>query len=152
MKTIQELNNQQPVYLNGFKSKFDIIANFEDIFITEEEYNAKEAPYACVECWHEYKEKMDKAIPKWDGINILFASYGYENYSGNAWILFEESGELFEVHGSHCSCYGLEGQWDADKVVLEELYNRVINGGFGDDDYSGNEFKSELKIFLGIND
>lgn len=52
---------------------------------------------------------------------LLYADYTYEDYSGDAYILGydEEKKQFFEVHGSHCSCYGLEGQWD------EEYYEDV---------------------------
>ena len=64
------------------------------------------------EYWLEKKAKMDKAIEDYKNINILFASYGQGGYEGDAWVLFEEDGKLFEVNGGHCSCYGLEGQWE----------------------------------------
>jgi hypothetical protein len=48
-----------------------------------------------------------------EGYNILAAGYWYENYEGNAWVLVRsrDTGDLMEVHGSHCSCNGLENQW-----------------------------------------
>jgi hypothetical protein len=60
-----------------------------------------------------------------EGINIILADYTYEYYSGNAFVLFEKDGKLYEVNGSHCSCYGLEGQWTYEEVLLEELKNRI---------------------------
>jgi hypothetical protein len=138
MKTLQEIINQQPVYLHNFKSKFEVVANFEDIFVTQEEM------------WKESCDKFRKVYPIWESINILFASYGQDNYSGDAWVLFEKDEELYEVNASHCSCYGLEGQWSPEKVELKELQHRVLFGSFGTDDYSGNEFKEELKLFLGL--
>lgn len=45
-----------------------------------------------------------------DGCDILVASYTYEDYSGGAYVLFRKDGKLFEVHGSHCSCHGLEAE------------------------------------------
>ncbi|MCF7618521.1 hypothetical protein [Bacillus sonorensis] len=45
-------------------------------------------------------------------LNILFASYGSDLCEDKAWVLFEDKGKLFEVNGSHCSCYGLEYQWE----------------------------------------
>ena len=83
-------------------------------------------------------------------INILFASYGTGNYSGDAFVLFERDGKLFEVNGSHCSCYGLEGQFDEEETTIEALQHRLIEGRMGQDDYSGNDFSEELKQFLGI--
>jgi hypothetical protein len=59
-----------------------------------------------------------------DGIKILVASYTYEDYNGSAFVLFEKGGKLFEVNGSHCSCYGLEGQWEPEETTLEALMAR----------------------------
>lgn len=53
---------------------------------------------------------------------ILFAAYGLEEaYSGSALVIYERDGELYEVHGSHCSCYGLEGQWEPEETTWEAL-------------------------------
>lgn len=57
-------------------------------------------------------------------INIIVATYTYENYNGEAFVLFEEDGVLYEVNGGHCSCYGLEGQWQPEEVNLDELEQR----------------------------
>lgn len=56
---------------------------------------------------------------------ILLATYTYADYSGSAFVLYIENGKLYEVHGSHCSCYGLEGQWDAEETTPEALKFRV---------------------------
>ena len=150
MKTVEEILKTTPVYLNSWSSKFEVVKDFEDVYITIEEYNSKESPYPNKEVWLEDKDKIDLALVRYENINILFASYGVDNYSGDAWVLFEEDGKLYEVNGSHCSCYGLEGQWVIEEVVLKELENRLIKGTFGQDDYSGNEFSKELKEFLDI--
>lgn len=77
-------------------------------------------------------------------VEILFASYSYENYSGDAFVLFRKDGKFYEVNGSHCSCYGLEGQWEPEEADLHELLHRATEGGLGKDDYSGNEFNTEI--------
>ena len=59
---------------------------------------------------------------------ILFAYYVDENYSGDAFVLFEKNGKLFEVHGSHCSCYGLEDQWHPEETSWEALAIRPRTG------------------------
>lgn len=55
---------------------------------------------------------------------ILFASYETPDYEGYALVLVEREGQLFEVHGSHCSCYGLEGQWKPEATSWEALAMR----------------------------
>lgn len=131
MKTLKEIIKQKPVYLHDWSEKIDVIYDFEDLQLAE-------------------PERQEKVVKSYDNINILFASYSYENYSGDAYVLFEKNGKLFEVFGSHCSCYGLEGQFDPEEVSLEELNIRLLNGEFGVDSYSGNEFAEELKEFLGV--
>jgi hypothetical protein len=59
------------------------------------------------------------------GVTILFASYTYEDYSGDAFVLFEKDGKYFEVHGGHCSCYGLEDQWSPEEIELDVLLERI---------------------------
>jgi len=78
--------------------------------------------------------------------NVLLASYVYENYSGNAFVLFERDGKLYEVNGSHCSCYGLEGQWEPEETTEEALVHRVLRGSLGSSDY--NPFSNELLSIL----
>lgn len=151
MKTVEEIIRQTPVYVHGWNEKIDVIGDFEDIYMTGEEFRLEESPYVNKEYFFE-KKKMEETITKYKDVHILFASYGTDNYSGDAWVLFEKNNKLYEVNGSHshCSCYGLEGQWEPEEVSLLELEDRLTNGTFGEDDYSGNEFKSELMEFLGI--
>lgn len=80
-----------------------------------------------------------------DNVNILFAWYEYEDYSGYAEVIFEQDGVLYEVSGSHCSCYGLEGQWEPQTVELKEIQHRLTHGSFG-----RGEFREDLKAFFGI--
>jgi len=77
--------------------------------------------------------------------NVLFAEYTYEDYEGYAFVLFEKDGKLYEVHGSHCSCYGLENQWEPEEVCLPELVNRVSNGK-GVTDYYGGAIRTILGL------
>ena len=152
MKQLEEIIKQEPVYLNDWKEnkRIGLISDFDDIYMTEAEYKAESAPYANVKVWEEKKIKMKEAIERWNPINILFASYGAANYSGDAFVLFEHDGKLFEVNGGHCSCYGLEGQFEPEETTLEALKHRLIEGELGQDDYCDNAFSTELKQFLGI--
>jgi hypothetical protein len=52
---------------------------------------------------------------------ILYAEYETADYKGNAFVLFKQNGKLYEVSGSHCSCYGLEGQWKPEETSWEAL-------------------------------
>jgi hypothetical protein len=82
------------------------------------------------------------------GIKILLANYDTPDYSGYAFILFEHNGELYEVNASHCSCYGLEGQWEPEKVSVSELTHRVLKGNLGKGWYGRSQFSQELLDIL----
>lgn len=63
-----------------------------------------------------------------DAINIIVATYETRAYEGYAFVLFEQGGKLYEVNASHCSCYGLEGQWDPELATVEDLRFRLDRG------------------------
>lgn len=92
----------------------------------------------------EFSERMDT----FDGVEILLASYSQGNYEGNAFVLFRKGGGLFEVNASHCSCYGLEGQWEPEPTTVAALRHRLDNGRLGTDSWTGNEFADELRAVL----
>jgi hypothetical protein len=65
--------------------------------------------------------------------------YWYEDpdgYSGSAFGLFVMDGKLYEVHGGHCSCYGLEDQWEPEETTWEALLMRKPQYG---SPFSGND-------------
>lgn len=62
---------------------------------------------------------------------IIVAAYEYEDYSGDAFVLFVRDGKLWEVHGSHCSCYGLEDQWAPEETNIDALKMRLEKGDYG---------------------
>jgi hypothetical protein len=59
-----------------------------------------------------------------DGSELLFAWYEYEDYSGDTFVLFRKDGELYEVNGGHCSCYGLEDQWEPTRTTKDAILMR----------------------------
>ena len=154
MKDLHTIIHQDPIYLHDWaeEKKIGVIANFEEIYITKAEYEAKEPHYknVHVQAWHERNAELEKKIKEWEDIHILFASYSYYCYSGHAFVLFERDGKLFEVNGSHCSCYGLEGQWKPEETTIEALEHRLLNGSLGNEEWADNVFHNELKDFLGI--
>lgn len=114
------------IYLHIWNSKEDMIASFEN------EYD---------------KDKLtQEQKDKYAHVDVLLASYGCDNYTGDAFVLFRNNkdGQLYENHGSHCSCFGLEDQWDEESTNIESLRKRVNEGSLGSDHYSDNVFKNEL--------
>jgi hypothetical protein len=73
---------------------------------------------------------------------IYAAVYRYECYEGSAFVLFEKDGKLFSVHGSHCSCYGLEGQWTPEEETWAAILHWLDKGTMF------NEFSQEVRDHL----
>jgi len=92
----------EEIYQGQFKSAFDLIESFQ----------------------------MSRSELK--GFKIIYAYYSYEDYSGNAFLLLEKNNELYEVNGSHCSCYGLEGQFEPEKTSLEYFQHIFEKGNVYD--------------------
>jgi hypothetical protein len=76
-----------------------------------------------------FNMKEDNAIP-------LYAEYTYENYDGSAFVLYVDRRDmqLYAVYGGHCSCYGLEDQWDPEHIpwnVSAEMVGKTASlGGY----------------------
>lgn len=100
----------------------------------------------------EVDEKMESDL---FGAEILLAYYDVHGYEGYAFILYRKFGQLYEVHGSHCSCYGLEGQWDPEETTIASLRHRLKEGHFGrgysygsEDGKGENYYADELEKLL----
>ena len=63
----------------------------------------------------------------WDGVlsdfevtgipepEFVYALYVMPPYEGDATVIFKDGDGWHQVHGSHCSCFGLEQQWEPDE-------------------------------------
>ena len=70
--------------------------------------------------WYdEPKPAIPETFPTED--ELLFASYGGGSYEGDATMVWRRDGKLYEAHGSHCSCMGLEGQFEPEETTLAAL-------------------------------
>ena len=100
--------------------------------------------------WYGYRDNQTPSHekPEFQGIDVLFASYEYEDYQGDAFVLFRKDGKLYEVNGGHCSCYGLEGQWEPEETTIEALEHRLKEGNLGSSSYGPNPFAFELTVQL----
>ncbi len=98
--------------------------------------------------WANYSNDEDPVPmaerPEFQGAEILLASYGTPDYEGYAFVLFRRDGRLYEVNGSHCSCYELEGQWEPEETTAEALLHRVQHGELGKGAWDENPFAEEL--------
>ena len=99
------------------------------------------------ELFQDYNEDLTE---EFKDISILFAVYSDECYEGTAFVLFHKDGKLFEVNGGHCSCYGLEGQWDPEETTLEALIHRTEKGRLGSFYGEGDYTKELLRLLKDI--
>lgn len=81
-----------------------------------------------------------------DGCEIVVAykSVGSWGCDSDAFVVFRRGGRLYEVNGSHCSCYGFEGQWEPEEVPdVEAICQRddycLAGGGYDDDAHANAE-------------
>jgi hypothetical protein len=80
----------------------------------------------------ELAELYDQPLDSFAGYGIIYADYESGGYEGDAFVLAAKDGKMYWNFGSHCSCYGLEGQWDPEEVTLEEIKFRIERGsGWG---------------------
>ena len=88
----------KPVFRDGFSNELDVFGAFD-------------------------VSDIDSA-----GVELLYAEYEHSNYEGNAFVLFRENGRLYEVNAGHCSCNGLENQWEPEETTIAELKYRLEHG------------------------
>lgn len=56
---------------------------------------------------------------------VIAALRWHGDYEGGGFVLLNRGGKLFEVSGSHCSCYGLEDQWSEEETSIAALKKRT---------------------------
>lgn len=98
-----KLRDRSSVFVDGFQDRYDVAREFS------------------------------VPVEEFDEYEILIAIYDLsEAYSGDAYVLmYRKDDGFYEAHGSHCSCYGLEGQFEPESVPVEALRKRIV-----DNDYS----------------
>lgn len=102
------------------------------------------------------------------GCKIYLAYYHVGDWGcdSSAYVLFEKDGKLWEVHGSHCSCYGLgeqgysgdtSTQWEPEITNIAYLQKRVNGeealgyvGGYDEKGYR-KESKKIVKHLVSLN-
>lgn len=91
----------------------------------------------------------------------IFARYLIDGYEGSADVVFYRDGKWFYNSGSHCSCYGLEDQWEPEEFDAElqlsleaeealksgKRYIRFYSYGYYSDK-DGDEVNSRLNTWL----
>lgn len=104
-------------------------------------------------------EVSREEVDKYD-ILIAYESVGSYGCDSSSYFLLKhkDSGVLYETFGSHCSCYGFEGQFQPEVTSIEYLRSdkfNFYNGGYDGDpesnrqaitDYVQSDFEKEDAI------
>lgn len=82
--------------------------------------NNPESPYYDIfENWNDVQSNFQMKEDEPD--EVFVAGYSYEDYSGYSEVVYRRGTDYFIASGSHCSCYGLEGQWEPERYDKETL-------------------------------
>lgn len=74
-------------------------------------------------CWQDVQDAFGIDLPEPE--QVIVADYTYEDYSGDSDVLYRNGDKFFYVSGSHCSCYGLEDQWEPEEYTRETLLGQI---------------------------
>lgn len=73
-----------------------------------------------------YSGKCPQIEPRY-----VFAEYQTPSYDGYSTVIASDDARKFSVvEGCHCSCYGLEGQWEPTEHTVTEL-RKMMGAGCG---------------------
>jgi len=113
------------------------------------------------DCKRTICEEFNIDINTLDKCHVYLAYYhiGEFGCDSSAFVLYEdEAGRLFEVHGGHCSCHGLDSQsyngephsqWEPEEAAVPALKHRLVNGSLGDvGGYDDEGFTKESKMVV----
>lgn len=127
------------MYLNSWEQDkfFEMVMDFEDLCIDKDEFESEDFD-------PDEKKQAQATLEKYKDIEILLASYADDGcYGGDAYVLFRKDNKLYEVNACHCSCFGIEGQWEPEETSIESIKHRLKEGSLGRDD-DKNVFADEL--------
>lgn len=69
--------------------------------------------------WADVQSQFEMSMPQPD--EVIYAEYDRPGYEGYANVIYRNGDRFYWAHGSHCSCYGLEGQWDPEEYDARTL-------------------------------
>lgn len=69
--------------------------------------------------WEDVQDAYEMQEPEPE--QVILAAYDVGSYEGSSEVIYRNGEDYFVVSGGHCSCYGLEGQWEPEKYDLATL-------------------------------
>lgn len=94
-------------------------------------------------------EKANELLKNME-VLVAYQSIGDWGCDSSAFFLLKDKtdGKIFEVHGSHCSCFGFGGQLQLEETTIEALKFRINNVGyiFSTGGYDDNDAENKQKV------
>ena len=84
----------------------------------------KKNVYDGFEDWKDVQVQFNMTEP--EPKTVLFAAYDIDGYEGTATVLYKKGRKYYWVEGSHCSCYGLEDQWNPQEYTKKEFLEIIL--------------------------
>lgn len=78
------------------------------------------------ESWADVCRYFEEDVAEPD--EVLLAMYNMDGYEGSADVIYRVGDRYYWVHGGHCSCYGLEGQFDPEEYSADLLIEALRRG------------------------
>ena len=102
------------------------------------EYSGDKSGFEYGEPTDSDKEKVTKYLDDYNVV-IAYESVGSWGCDSSSYFLLQHKGTgvFQEIIGSHCSCYGFEGQFDPQEATLEYLKSDKFHfycGGYDDNE------------------
>ena len=97
-------------------------------------------------------EEYSEDIKNLENVEILIAyeSVGDWGCDSSSFFLIRIDGVLYENHGSHCSCYGFEGQWSPEETKLQYLKSPLFT--FSIDEYDDQDKENMRRVLKYLKD
>lgn len=95
--------------------------------------------------------EKEELLEELDGYKILIAYESVDSWgcdSSSYFLMQKQDGTYLEFSGSHCSCYGFEGQYDPQEATKEYLNSDKFNFWTGGYDDNSEENIRKVKEFV----
>lgn len=89
--------------------------------------------------WNDVQNQFSMSEPEPE--DVIIASYDIDSFQGSAFVVYRNGENYYTVSGEHCSCYGLEEQWEPEVYTKELLISSLEKSKYLD-----NEEKELLQI------
>lgn len=92
--------------------------------------------------WADVQREFEMSVPVPD--QVIFAEYNTPAYEGYANVIYRNGDRFYWAYGSHCSCYGLEGQWDPEEYDARSMIDVMRRGNHWRLDDRGAEIQEQI--------